>query len=63
MNSGELDLDVHAGEVADDEGLVGDGVALFTAASVERHARGDHGGATVDATVGVSKPTCSSLSI
>ncbi|MEM8708117.1 MAG: adenosylcobinamide amidohydrolase [Actinomycetota bacterium] len=57
MAYSRTDLDVHASEVADDEGLVGPGVALFTAASVERHARGAHGGATVDATVGTTKPT------
>ena len=51
------DLDVHAAEVAAAEGLAGDGIALFTAASVERWARGDHDGTTVDATVGISKPT------
>lgn len=57
MAYARTDLDVHATEVAADEGLAGPGIALFTAASVERHARGDHDGATVDATAGTSKPT------
>ena len=57
MSYSRRDLDAHAAEVAADELLSGDGVALFTAASVERHARGARDDATVDATVGVSKPT------
>ena len=57
MGYGRTDLDVHAAEVASHEQLSGSGIALFTAASVERRARGEHDGATVDATVGVSKPT------
>ena len=57
MTYDRTDLDAHAAEVAMAEGFDGPGVALFTAASVERNARGDVGGATVDATVGVSKPT------
>ena len=57
MTYDRVDLDAHASEVATAEGTDGPGVALFTAASVERNARGEVGGATVDATVGVSKPT------
>ena len=57
MTYGRVDLDAHASEVAGSEGLSGAGIALFTAASVERWARGECEGAVVDATVGVSKPT------
>ncbi|MEM9464048.1 MAG: adenosylcobinamide amidohydrolase [Actinomycetota bacterium] len=57
MTYDRTDLDAHASEVAAGERFDGPGIALFTAASVERHARGAVRGATVDATVGVSKPT------
>lgn len=51
------DLDDHAAEVAAELGLVGPGVALFTAAAVDQVIRAEHGGVVVDATVGVSHPT------
>lgn len=57
MTYDRTDLDLHVSEVAESEGLAGAGIALFTAASVERWARGGYDGAIVDATVGVSKPT------
>lgn len=51
------DLDDHAAEVAAELGLVGPGVALFTAAAIDQVIRAEHGGVVVDATVGVSHPT------
>ena len=51
------DLEAHAHEAAAAEQCDGVGITLFTAASVQRWSRGEHGGATVDATVGISKPT------
>lgn len=57
MSYARTDLAAHADEVAVAESLIGPGIALFTAASVERWARAERAGVTVDATVGVSKPT------
>ena len=54
---GRTDLAAHAAEVASDLDLGGSGVALFTAAGVERPARSTVEGVTVHATVGVSHPT------
>ncbi|MCY3925088.1 MAG: adenosylcobinamide amidohydrolase [bacterium] len=54
---GRTDLAGHAAEVAAGLDLPGRGVALFTAASVNRPARSAAGGVTVHATVGVSHPT------
>ncbi len=54
---GRTDLDDHAGEVARRLGLVGTGVALFTAADVRRIVHAEDGDVAVDATVGVTKPT------
>ncbi|MXW59463.1 MAG: adenosylcobinamide amidohydrolase [Acidimicrobiia bacterium] len=51
------DLDDHAAEVAAQLELVGPGVALFTAAAIDQVSRAEHGGAVVDATVGISHPT------
>ncbi len=51
------DLAAHAAKVASDLDLGGTGVALFTAAAVERPTRHAVEGATVHATVGVSHPT------
>ena len=51
------DLATHAAEVASDLDLPGRGVALFTAASVDRPSRSAADGVTVHATVGVSHPT------
>lgn len=57
MSYARTDLAAHAAEVATSEGLEGPGLALFTAASVERWYRAEQPAVTVDATVGVSKPT------
>lgn len=51
------DLAAHAAEVATALDLPGQGVALFTAADVERSGRSTEDGVTVHATVGVSHPT------
>lgn len=53
---GRIDLAEHAAEVAMELGLPGQGVALFTAADVDRPRRGTEDGVTVHATVGVSHP-------
>lgn len=52
-----VDLDAHATEVAGRLGLRGTGATMLTAADVRRVVRADDGGVTVDATVGVTKPT------
>ena len=57
---GRTDLADHAGEVAAGLGLAGRGVALFTAAAVDRSTRSVADGVTVHATVGVSHPTWAS---
>jgi len=54
---GRTDLTEHAAEVAAGLGLAGQGVALFTAADVDRPSRSTEDGVTVHATVGVSHPT------
>ncbi|MCE2532204.1 MAG: adenosylcobinamide amidohydrolase [Acidimicrobiia bacterium] len=54
---GRTDLAEHAREVATGLGLEGQGVALFTAANVDRPSRRAEDGVTVHATVGVSHPT------
>ncbi|MGH1488162.1 MAG: adenosylcobinamide amidohydrolase [Acidimicrobiales bacterium] len=51
------DLDEHCDEIASSLGLDGQGVALFTAANVAEGQRRSVGDVTVDATVGISKPT------
>lgn len=51
------DLAEHANEAAATLGLGGSGIALFTAADVSRVRRCVVDGVTVDATVGISKPT------
>ena len=54
---GRTDLAEHAAEVASALDLPGQGVALFTAADVDRPGHGAEEGVTVHATVGVSHPT------
>ena len=54
---GRTDLAEHAAEVAAGLDLPGQGVALFTAADVDRPSRSTEDGVTVHATVGVSHPT------
>lgn len=56
-NYRRTDLAAHAAEVATDLGVDGPGVALFTAADLGHRTRGSGHGVTVDATVGISKPT------
>jgi adenosylcobinamide hydrolase len=51
------DLSVHADELKDELQLTGDGVVLFTAASVNDHTRAVDGDVEVTATVGLSLPT------
>ncbi|MXZ69031.1 MAG: adenosylcobinamide amidohydrolase [Acidimicrobiia bacterium] len=51
------DLSDHAGEVAAELGLLGTGVAMFTAVDLSRRQRSSSGGVVVDATVGISHPT------
>jgi adenosylcobinamide amidohydrolase len=51
-----VDLAVHVGELAAEQGLTGPGVGLLTAADVARWCRED-GGVVVDATVGIRQPT------
>ncbi len=51
------DLAAHAAEVAEHCRLVGPGLALFTAADVDRVAAGRCGDVSAHATVGISKPT------
>jgi len=51
------DLSDHAGEVAAELGLLGAGVAMFTAVDLGRRQRRVSGGVVVDATVGISHPT------
>ena len=53
---GRTDLAAHASEVAAGLDLPGQGVALFTAADVNRPTRSAGDGVTVHATVGVSHP-------
>jgi len=52
-----VDLETHATELTGRLGLVGPGITLFTAADVTRRRRCRVEGVTVDATVGVTKPT------
>jgi adenosylcobinamide hydrolase len=52
-----VDLEAHAGELTGRLGLAGPGITLFTAADVTQRRRGGVTGVTVDATVGVTKPT------
>lgn len=56
-NFGRVDLDDLVGEVTGELGLTGPGVGLLTATGVHRWERATESGVTVDATVGVSKPT------
>ena len=51
------DLATHTGELATTFGLEGEGVGLFTAASVRRRERSSCDGVDVEATVGLSHPT------
>ena len=51
------DLSDHAREVAGELGLLGTGVAMFTAVDLGRRQRCVSGGVVVDATVGISHPT------
>lgn len=51
------DLAEHAQELKVELGLTGDGVVLFTAASVEAHTSAHDGDLVVTATVGLSLPT------
>ena len=51
------DLAEHCHEISQSLNLEGDGLGLFTAAKVADHERRSAGGVTVDATVGISKPT------
>ena len=57
---GRTDLAGHAAEVTAGLDLPGQGVALFTAAAVDRSTRSAADGVTVHATVGVSHPTWAS---
>lgn len=51
------DLAEHAGEVKAELDLVGDGVVLFTAASVDTHTAAEDDGVQASATVGLTLPT------
>jgi adenosylcobinamide amidohydrolase len=51
------DLATHAGELAATFHLEGEGVGLFTAASIRRRERSSRDGVDVEATVGLSHPT------
>lgn len=57
LDYSRTDLAAHADELSDRLGLAGPGITLFTAADIRRWARGHHGDAVVDATVGITKPT------
>jgi len=57
-----IDLDAFVGEVVVELGLVGAGVGLLTATGIEGWERACDGGVTVDATIGVSKPTWAAAS-
>jgi adenosylcobinamide hydrolase len=57
LDFNRVDLDDLVGEVASELGVNGPGVGLLTATGVERWERASESGVTVDATVGVSKPT------
>lgn len=52
-----VDLDQHAGKIAAGQGLAGPGIAMFTAVDVTRVEQACFEGASVSATVGVTKPT------
>ena len=54
---GREDLDAHAAELASELGLLGDGVTMLTAASVDAPVRHVDAGVSCWATVGVSTPT------
>jgi adenosylcobinamide amidohydrolase len=51
------DLAAHAAELRDQLDLVGDGVVLLTAASVDRHAVAEDSSVVATATVGLTTPT------
>ncbi len=57
LDYSRIDLEEHATEIATELRLSGDGIALFTAANVSDWQRRSIDGVTVDATVGISKPT------
>lgn len=52
-----IDLDEHAAKIAAGGGLSGPGIAMFTAVDVTRAEHACFEGASVSATVGVTKPT------
>lgn len=52
-----IDLDAHAAEIAAEQHLSGPGIAMFTAVDVTRAEEAWFEGASVSATVGVTKPT------
>lgn len=52
-----IDLDEHAAKIAAGQGLSGPGIAMFTAVDVTRAEHAFFEGASVSATVGVTKPT------
>jgi adenosylcobinamide amidohydrolase len=52
-----IDLDEHAAAIAAGRGLAGPGIAMFTAVDVNRAEHACLEGASVSATVGVTKPT------
>lgn len=54
---GRTDLEVHATELAAEQGLDGDGITLFTAADITARRRAEIEGVAVDATVGITTPT------
>lgn len=54
------DLDVHLAEIAEEMGVSGDSVGLFTAVDVQHVVRHENQGVVADATVGVSNPTWAS---
>ncbi|MDN5789300.1 MAG: adenosylcobinamide amidohydrolase [Micrococcales bacterium] len=52
-----IDLDEHAAKIAAGQGLSGPGIAMFTAVDVTQEEYARFEGASVSATVGVTKPT------
>lgn len=56
-NYSRIDLDEHAAKIAAGRGLSGPGIAMFTAVDVTRAEHACFEGASVSATVGVTKPT------
>jgi len=57
LDYSRTDLGQHSTEVAADAGVIGPGATLFTAVDVRLVQRAEEAALTVDATVGVTKPT------